>query len=181
MHTCHCQKCKCFDELKLFAQRLGVSTNTDFSSDRVYVSGFFVSRHLNARTELRRVICVMLQTLCFLILANAVLTDRLTDCSRLLHEKHLDFRLAFCCCSFITVLSKISIRLSPRAKWVYFIFIALHFSKVHFNIIHSFSHRSFEQLVALRVSSKTVCALCFLAHALYVIRPLSSLLVSPIS
>lgn len=183
MHTCHCQKCKCFDELKLFAQRLGFSTNTDFSNDRVYILVAFlfpvISMHVQ-NCDVLYVSCCRHFVLWFLLM-QCWLTHRLTDFSRLLHEQHLVLRLEFCCCSFVTVLAKISIWRSPRAKWIYFIFVVLHFSKVPFNIIHSFSHRSFEQFVALRVSNKTVCALCFFAHACYVIRPLSSLLVSPIS
>jgi hypothetical protein len=151
MHTSHCQKCRCFDGLKLFAQRLEVFRNTVI----VFILVAFFSRRLNAP-----VICVMLQTLCYLVLANAVLmTDRLADCSGLLHEMHLVLRLAFCCCSSIIVSAKISIWRSSRTKWVYFIFIALHFFIVHFNIIYLFLHRCFEQFVALRVSNKTVCCL----------------------
>jgi hypothetical protein len=67
-------RCAAPGVLKLCASRLAVCTNTDFSHDLVYISEICVSSHLNARAELRRVILIIL-TFCYLICADALLTD----------------------------------------------------------------------------------------------------------
>jgi hypothetical protein len=96
--------------LNCFAQRLGVSTNTDFSSDRVYmfVASLFAVISMHVRNCDVKTI-YMFRHFVVSILAIAVLTD----CSRLLHDKHIVLCLAFCYCSFITVFAKISVWHSP--------------------------------------------------------------------